>query len=438
MRDFWRNFTQGLSRLWSDIKASTDAGLLAIPRFFGLIYGPIDTNAPIGQALDRSLRRRLPAYVGWRHSLGGIAYFLFIVLVVTGVLLSVHYRPSVQEAYPSIQHIVSDITFGWLVRDVHRWASTLLVVVVLAHMARVFVEAAYLPPRETNWLVGVLLLFMVMAFGSTGYLLPWDQWSYWTVAEALATLERVPLIGAFAADVMRGDPIVSGATLSRFFAAHVIVLPWVSLALLVFHFALVRRQGVAPPEKLTAAQSGPGRAFYPYHLLRSFMVVALVTAILITLAVLAPRPMGEVANPETPPEHMRSTWVVVDVSRALTYFLGPWGFTLFLLLGIALAMVPLFHRTPERSIRSRPAAAGIGLAFLVVFLLAWAVGSRLDTVPPNLREAAAEAESRPADSASAADSARTADSASTNTTAPASDTAGARQADTTPASGGKR
>lgn len=424
MRNFVRIIVQTAKRLWTDFKASADAGMLAVPRFLGLLYGPIDTSAPIDQALDRSLRRRVPAFVGWWHSLGGISYFLFIVLVVTGVLLSVHYRPSVQEAYPSIQHIVSDVTFGWLVRDVHRWASTLIVVIVLAHMARVFVEAAYLPPRETNWMVGVLLLFLVMAFGGTGYLLPWDQWAYWTVAEALAALEHIPLLGAFAAELIRGDPIVSGATLSRFFAAHVIVLPWVSLVLLSFHFALVRRQGPAPPEQLTPAQSGPGRPFFPYHLLRSFIVVALTSAILITLAVLAPRPIGELANPEILPETMRSTWVVVDVSRALTYLLGGWGFTLFLLLGVALAMVPLLHRTRDRRLRQRPRATAVGLVFIIVFVLAWAIGSRLETVPPNLMEDSALVEP-----ANAADS---------STPAASEADAAVPTSDSTPAAGAPR
>ena len=421
---------QGARRLWTDIKASTDAGLLAVPRFFGLLYGPIDTTLPINAALDRSLRRRLPAFVGWRHSLGGISFFLFIVLVVTGALLSVHYRPSVQEAYPSIQHIVSDITFGWLVRDVHRWAATLLVVVVLAHMARVFVEAAYLPPRETNWLVGVFLLFLTMAFGSTGYLLPWDQWSYWTVSEALSTFEKVPIIGGFAVDVMRADPIVSGATLSRYFAVHVIILPWVALGLLGFHFALVRRHGVAPPERLTPKQSGPGYPFYPNQLLRSFMVVALTTAILITLAVLAPRPIGEVANPEIPPGRLRSTWVVVDVSRALTHYLGAWGLALFVLLGIGLAIVPLVHRTPERSLRGRPRATGVGLLFIAVFLAAWAVGSRLETVPPAAGDEVVDVPGEPADSV-------TRDSTADTTGAARQSTIPAPR-DTTRATGGKR
>jgi len=393
MRGLWTALVQGFRRLWTDLRESTDAGLLAVPRFFGLIYGPIDNTQPIDKALDKSLRRRLPAFIGWRHSLGGVAYFLFLLLVVTGVLLSVHYRPSVQEAYPSIQHIVSDITFGWLVRDVHRWSATLIVVVMLAHMTRVFVEAAYLPPRETNWLVGVLLYVLIMAFGSTGYLLPWDQWSYWTVAEALSTVERMPILGGFLADVARGDPIVSGATLSRFFAAHVIVLPWLALALLGFHFALVRHHGSAPPEHPTPAQSGPGRPFYPYHLLRSFIVVVFVTAIVITLATLFPRPIGEMANPERVPDEVRSTWVVVDVSRATTHLLGGWGFAFFALLFVGLAMVPLFHRERARSLRDRPRATAVGAVFIIGFLLAWAYGSRLRSVAPQVMEPVVEAAS---------------------------------------------
>src|SRR5574342_85410 len=138
------------TQFWGDLKASTDAGLLGVLRFLGLLYGPIDARLPIDQAFRKTLGYRLAPYVGWRHALGGMAYLLFIILVVTGVLLSVHYRPSAPEAYPSIQHIVSNVTLGWLVRDLHVWAASLLVLAVLAHMARVFFDGAYKPPRETN------------------------------------------------------------------------------------------------------------------------------------------------------------------------------------------------------------------------------------------------------------------------------------------------
>ncbi len=157
---FRREVGQWAAQFWADLKASTDAGLLGILRFLGVLYGPIDARLPIDQAFRKALGYRLAPHVGWRHALGGITYLLFIILVVTGVLLSVHYRPSAQEAYPSLQHIVSGVMFGWLIRDLHVWSASLLVLAVLAHMARVFFDAAYKPPRETNWLVGVLLLFL--------------------------------------------------------------------------------------------------------------------------------------------------------------------------------------------------------------------------------------------------------------------------------------
>ncbi|NIN12384.1 MAG: DUF4405 domain-containing protein, partial [Gemmatimonadales bacterium] len=235
-----------LSQFWADLKASTDPGLLGVARFLGLLYGPIERHVPIDQAFRKALSHRLPGFITWRHALGGITYLLFMVLVVTGVLLSFYYRPSVEEAYPSIQYIVSEVPLGWLARDLHVWSANLIVVATLAHMARVFFSGTYKPPRETNWAVGLLLLLVVLAFGATGYLLPWDQWAYWTVTEVLNAMSGAPLLRILAS-VLRGDVMVSGATLSRFFAVHVILLPWIAFALLLYHFSLVRKHGIAPP-----------------------------------------------------------------------------------------------------------------------------------------------------------------------------------------------
>ena len=381
MRRIWRAVVQWASQFGADLRASTDASLLSVARFFGLLYGPIDTALPIDQALRKSLAYRLAPHAGWRHALGGIAYLLFLLMVGTGVLLAVHYRPSAQEAHSSIQHIITEVRFGWLIRDLHVWSANLLVVAVLVHMARVFFAAAYKPPRETNWLIGVLLLFLVLSFGATGYLLPWDQGAYWTVTEALNALAGMPLIGGIAVALLRGDPIVSGATLSRFFAAHVIVLPWIALALLGAHFTMVRRHGVANPHS-AEGEAAPGRRFFPNHLLRSFMVAVVVCALVTTAAVLWPRPVGEPANPAKLPETIGSTWVVVDVSRALINYLGVWGFAGFTLLGLGLALVPLFDRGPERQIRRRPAVAALGLLFFLGFLAAWIAGRGLRNVPP--------------------------------------------------------
>jgi quinol-cytochrome oxidoreductase complex cytochrome b subunit len=260
------------------------------------------------------LRYRLATHVGWRHVFGGITYLLFIVLVVTGVLLSFYYRPSPQEAYPSIQYIVSEVPMGWLVRGLHVWSANLIVIAVLAHMARVFFAGAYKPPRETNWLVGLLLLFVVLGFGATGYLLPWDQWAYWTVTEVLDTASRVPVL-SLGVYLLRGDVIVSGATLGRFFAWHVIVLPWIAFALIVFHFMLVRRHGIAPPEGTQSSAEG-GMRFFPNHLLHAFIVGVWVLAVTFSAAALFPRPVGDPANPFVIPETIVSSWIVVDVSLA--------------------------------------------------------------------------------------------------------------------------
>lgn len=382
-------------QLWADLKASTDTGVLAVLRFFGLLYGPIDGRARIDQALRQALRYRLPGFVNWRHAFGGIAYLLFLVLVVTGVLLSFYYRPSVQEAYPSLQFVVSQVPFGWLIRDLHAWCANLIVIAVLAHFARVFFEAAYQPPRETNWLVGLLLLFVVLAFGSTGYLLPWDQWAYWTVTEVLEALGRLPLLGSVLVNLLRGDVIVSGATLSRFFALHVIVLPWLALVLLGYHFALVRKHGLAPPQGADRLKR-PSVPFFPHHLLRSFRVAVLVLAVAISAAVLFPRPIGHPADPQQPPAELVATWVPVDVSLGLIGYLGSWGLGLFTLLGASLALLPLFDRGPERRLRRRAVAAAVGLVFFVGFVGFWVAGHRVRSVAPSGGSAVERSSPRPA------------------------------------------
>jgi len=395
---------QALSRLWrpvkgvwNDIKESTDASLLGTARFLGLLYGPIDRSLRIDDALRKTLRYRLPPHVGWRHAFGGITYLLFMVLVVTGVLLAIFYRPSVEEAYPSVQHIVSEVPFGWLVRDLHYWSANLIVIAVLAHMARVFFEAAYKPPRETNWLIGLLLLFTVLGFGASGYILPWDQWAYWTVTEVMQAVSHFPITGGALAAAIMGDVIPSGATLSRSFAVHVIILPWVALVLLGYHFTLVRRRGVAPPmdtgpERPKWRPSGmfrpedeepEGRPFFPNHLLRSFVVGVLTLAVAITLAVLFPRVLAEQADPYALPDELVSTWVPVDVSLALIRIAGPIGLALFTLLGVSLVILPLIDSGPERQLRRRPVAAALGLTFFVGYIALFIAGQAFGSVTPS-------------------------------------------------------
>jgi len=377
-----RRVRNWLKQVGTDVRESTDASLLAGLRLLGLLYGRIDRSLPIDQALRKAWSRRLPSYVSWKHSFGGISYLLFMVLVVSGVLLSFYYRPSVDEAYASVQYIATEVPFGWLLRDLHVWSANLIVVALMAHMARVFFTGSYKPPRETSWLVGVLLLFAVLAFGATGYLLPWDQWAYWTTTEVMNVVRAAPLIGGPTASFLTGDVYVSGATLSRFFALHVIVLPWLAFGLLVLHFVVVRKHGVASPPGFVERAEG-GVPFFPHHLLRIVIVSALVLAVAISLAALFPRPIGDVATAFELPGELVSTWIVVDVSLGLIRHLGVWGFASFSALGILLAFLPLVDRREAVRFRRRPVASAIGIAFFLGFLVFWALGSRVDSVPPS-------------------------------------------------------
>jgi len=377
-----------LGQVGDDLRKSTDASLLSSLRFLGLLYGPIDRTLPIDEALRKAWRRRLPSYVGWRQSFGGIAYLLFMLLVVTGVLLAFYYRPSVDEAYASVQYITTEVPFGWLLRDLHVWSANLIVLAILAHMARVFFTGAYGPPRETSWLIGVLLLFVVIAFGGTGYLLPWDQWSYWTATEVMNVVRALPILGEPMAGFLTGDVFVSGATLSRFFALHVILLPWAAFGLLTLHFVVVRRHGAAPPRGYVD-RGEAGTPFFPNHLLRIVIVTVLVLAASISLAALYPRPMGDPASPFDVPAELVSSWVVVDVSLGLIRTLGAWGFAAFSALGLLLVILPLVDRDPERGVRRKPLALGVGILFFLGFLAFWAVGRYQTSVP-----AGAEIETR--------------------------------------------
>ncbi|MBI4539576.1 MAG: cytochrome b N-terminal domain-containing protein [Gemmatimonadetes bacterium] len=389
-------------RLLAWLGRVTDASLLGVPRFFGLLYGPIDEGLPLAAAWRAARARRLPAHVGWQHALGGITFFLFLLLVGTGVLLSFYYRPSVQEAYPSIQYLESEISFGWLVRNVHFWAANLVILAVLLHLLRALVTAAYKAPRETNWLLGLFLLVTLLAFGMTGYLLPWDQWAYWTTTHELAVLSRLPLIGAPLVALLQADELVSGATLSRFFAIHVILLPWIALALLSLHFQLVRKHGIALP--VSGAAVLAGEPFYPHHMLRQLVVVLLIAGILVTLAALWPRPLSGPADPYSPAADLRALWFPAAIIRATTRYLGGWGLPAMLVLAIALAVLPLVDRSPERRPLKRPVATAGAAVLLAALAALWVAGYRLagPAETPAPEPPAADVPPQPADALPAA------------------------------------
>ena len=193
--------------------------------------------------------RKVPK-VNWWYTLGSAALFVVILQGVTGILLTIYYVPSPDQAYDSVQYITTQVPAGWLIRGVHHWGASLLVILSVLHMVRVIFYGAYKYPREVTWFTGVGLLIVVIGFGFTGYLLPWDQKAFWATTVGTRIAEVTPFVGDPLLRIMRGGQELTAVTLARFFGVHVWVLPLILLILLGVHLYLVVRLGISDiPEK---------------------------------------------------------------------------------------------------------------------------------------------------------------------------------------------
>lgn len=193
---------------------------------------------------DVVLDRKVPK-VNWWFTLGSASLFLFLMQGITGIFLTVYYVPSPDHAYDSVQYIMNEVRFGWLIRGIHHWGATLMVLVVFIHMLRTFFYAAYKYPRELTWLSGVVLLLATLGMGFTGYLLPWNQRAYWATTVGTEIPGTIPLIGSFITSVLRGGSELSALTLARFFSVHIWFLPAVIAATIGLHLYLVIRLGIS-------------------------------------------------------------------------------------------------------------------------------------------------------------------------------------------------
>ena len=209
----------------------------------------LDERVGWRQVWDVIFLRQVPK-VNWFYALGSATLFLAVNQAVTGILLTIYYVPTPDHAYDSVQYITTQVAMGWLIRGLHHWGASAMVVVVVLHMLRVIFYGAYKYPREVTWITGVVLLLVVIGFGFTGYLLPWDQKAYWATTVGTRIAGTPPIIGDYLLRIMRGGPDLSAVTLARFFGAHVWVLP-ATLALLIgAHLYLVIKIGIsAVPKK---------------------------------------------------------------------------------------------------------------------------------------------------------------------------------------------
>jgi quinol-cytochrome oxidoreductase complex cytochrome b subunit len=213
------------------------------------LYTWLDERLGLNDIYKATLDRPEPRG-NWWNTLGSASLFLFILQGVTGIFLSFYYTPSPDHAYDSIQYIMTGVAFGWLIRGIHHWGASLMVLVVFIHMLRVFITASYKYPRELTWLVGVGLLLLTVFMGFTGYLLPWNQKAFWATTVGTQIAGSVPFLGDFILKVLRGGAGLSALTLQRFFAAHIWVLPAMLVGLIGVHIFLIIKHGESQfPEK---------------------------------------------------------------------------------------------------------------------------------------------------------------------------------------------
>jgi len=208
----------------------------------------IEERYEIAAPLEKLLNKPVPDWQRrWWYCLGGITSFLFVVQCITGIMLAFYYQPTPEAAYASIQFIESDVRFGAAIRMIHHWSANGMIVMCTAHMLRVFIIGAYKKPRELNWVTGVSLLILTLAFGLTGYLLPWDQRAYWASTVATEIAGSMPAIGDLALVYLRVGWNLGAQTLSRFYALHVLIIPLATVTFMGLHFMMVRRQGIMKP-----------------------------------------------------------------------------------------------------------------------------------------------------------------------------------------------
>ena len=209
------------------------------------IFDYLNTRLGFTNRHRRVMDKPVPGWINYAYCFGGITFTLFILLLLSGLLLSTYYIPSEAEAYRGIQRLQREVPLGMLIRAVHHWAGNLMVVTIMLHMLRVFATGSYKNPRELHWVAGSLLLLLTLSFGFTGYLLPWDQKAYWATVIGANMVGSVPMIGPFLGGLVRGGAEVTGLTLLRFYSIHVLWLPLLTGVFLWLHFHMIRRTGIS-------------------------------------------------------------------------------------------------------------------------------------------------------------------------------------------------
>jgi ubiquinol-cytochrome c reductase cytochrome b subunit len=334
------------------------------------LLGWLDARTRFRAARHVLLDEEIPAGTGWLFTLGSVLLALIAVQIITGAFLTLYYAPTPDHAYESVRFI-SSTTAGRLVRGLHHFGASFLVVFLVLHLLRVVVLGSYKAPRELTWLSGLALLGLVLGFALTGYLLPWDQRAYWATVVTINISRLAPVAGEAIASILQGGATIGALTLTRWYSAHVIFLPALLVLLVVAHVVLMRLQGSSGPVR---PGSGSAFPFYPYQAAPDAVVVSVVLLAVVGMAWSGMPPLEGPADPTDANYIPRPEWYFLGLFQLLKYFPGRWEVVGAIVLpGVAaafLALLPWIDRGPERHPRRRPVIMGLVLAgFLGVVVL---------------------------------------------------------------------
>jgi ubiquinol-cytochrome c reductase cytochrome b subunit len=309
--------------------------------------------------------------VGWWFVTGSILLFLLGVQLLTGIVLTMYYVPAPEHAYDSVRYIADRLPLGGIVRGLHFFGASFIVIAAVVHMLRVVLLGSYKKPREVTWITGVVLLLIILGFALTGYLLPWDQKAYWATTVTINIARSTPVVGEQVASLMRGGVDLGALTLLRWYAAHVLLLPAALIGFVFAHIYLMRRHGISGPITPVAGGTKP---FYPYQAARDTIAMAIVFALLLTFAVMARVPLDPVADPSDATYVPRPEWYFLSLFQLLKYFPGPLEPVATIVVpGLvvgSLLLLPFLDRRPDRDPRRRPlvmswfAVLGAGIVVL--------------------------------------------------------------------------
>ncbi len=211
------------------------------------VYDWFNDRLEVGALGEDISSKYVPPHVNIFYCLGGITLTCFLIQFATGFAMTFYYKPSVSEAFDSVRYIMTDVNFGWLIRSIHRWSASMMVLMMILHTFRVYLTGGFKKPRELTWITGVILALITVTFGVTGYSLPWDQVGYWAVKIVSGVPEAIPVVGGTLVELLRGGQSVGQATLTRFYSLHTFVLPWLIAVFMLAHFLMIRKQGISGP-----------------------------------------------------------------------------------------------------------------------------------------------------------------------------------------------